>query len=90
MSCWLAPCDLGDPGWGIPGFRMVRSLLRSPSGLTEFGFHLDGYCFFRPTPDSSPGRLSSRKDNFFTLMVRSTVMVDIVFARLTYCTVYWR
>ena len=26
----------------------------------------------------------------FTLMVRSTVMVDIVFARLIYCTFYWR
>ena len=26
----------------------------------------------------------------FTLMVSSTVMVDIVFARLIYCTFYWR
>ena len=26
----------------------------------------------------------------FTLMVISTVMVDIVFARLIYCTFYWR
>jgi hypothetical protein len=40
MPCWLAPCDLGDPGWGISGFRMVRSLLRLPSGLTEFVFTL--------------------------------------------------
>ena len=27
---------------------------------------------------------------FFTLMVRSTVMVDIVFARFIFCTFYWR
>ena len=27
---------------------------------------------------------------FFTLMVRSTVMVDIVFAHFIYCTFYWR
>ena len=20
MPCWLAPCDLGDPGWGDPWF----------------------------------------------------------------------
>ena len=26
----------------------------------------------------------------FTLMVNSTVMVEIVFARLIYCTFYWR
>ena len=32
-ACWLAPCDLGDPGWGIPGFRMVLLLLRSPPGM---------------------------------------------------------
>ena len=27
---------------------------------------------------------------FFTLMVRSSVMVDIVFARFMFCTCYWR
>ena len=27
---------------------------------------------------------------FFTLVVRSTVMVDIVFARFIFCTFYWR
>ena len=26
----------------------------------------------------------------FTLMVSSTVMVDIVFARFMFCTFYWR
>ena len=26
----------------------------------------------------------------FTLMVKSTVMVDIVFARFIFCTFYWR
>ena len=31
MPYRLAPCDLGDPGWGIPGFRMVLLLLHSPS-----------------------------------------------------------
>ena len=27
---------------------------------------------------------------FFTLMVRSSVMVDSVFARFMFCTFYWR
>ena len=27
---------------------------------------------------------------FFTLMVRSSVMVDNVFARFMFCTFYWR
>ena len=27
---------------------------------------------------------------FFTLMMSSTVMVDIVFARFMFCTFYWR
>ena len=27
---------------------------------------------------------------FFILMVRSSVMVDIVFARFMFCTFYWR
>ena len=39
LLCLLAaPCDLGDPGWGIPGFRMVLLLLRSPPGMA--------LCFF--------------------------------------------
>ena len=25
-----APCDLGDPGWGIPGFRMVLCCFAHP------------------------------------------------------------
>ena len=25
----LAPCDLGDPGWGIPSFRMCTKKRRS-------------------------------------------------------------
>ena len=33
LLCLLAPCGLGDPGWGIPGFRMVLLLLRSPPGV---------------------------------------------------------
>ena len=38
MPYRLAPCDLGDPGWGIPGFCMVLLLLHSPSGMTWFLF----------------------------------------------------
>ena len=31
-----------------------------------------------------------RSEFVFTLMVSSTVMVDIVFARFMFCTFYWR
>ena len=45
MPYRLAPCDLGDPGWGgIPGFRMVLVLLHSPSGMAWW-FWCSSLCF---------------------------------------------
>ena len=44
MPWRLAPCDLGDPGWGIPCFRMVLLLLRSPSGMALW-FWCSSLCF---------------------------------------------
>ena len=42
MPLRLAPCDLGDPGWGIPGFRMVICCFTHPlvwlDGLDVFLF----------------------------------------------------
>ena len=36
----LAPCDLGDPGWGIPGFRMVLCCFSHLCGLVCVCFPL--------------------------------------------------
>ena len=33
MPLRLAPCDLGDPGWGDPWFPHGDLLLHSPSGM---------------------------------------------------------
>ena len=33
MPGWLAPCDLGDPGWGDPWFPHGAFVASLPSGM---------------------------------------------------------
>ena len=72
MSCYafrLAPCDLGDPGWGDPWFPHGAVLLPSPACMA--------LCVFFPS--NAAFMALARSFNMFYCMLQDGSMALCVF-----------
>ena len=73
--------------------RRESSADNPESAVREVRHHWEGFCEnFRHRGEMNPLVFSALEEVnlVFTLMVSSTVMVDIVFACFMFCTFYWR